>query len=163
MTEYNIEVDENNIQIGLRPREDFKNGRYMHRSVHLILFNSKNEILLQRRSSAKTYPFLFTYSVNGTVADETYEECIKREMEIGISVGTKRLFTYPFLDKVDKSWHCVFVGKSDEMITPNEREIDKIEWIDADKLKDDIIINSKRYTPPFIEGMKIYFEEFYRR
>lgn len=164
MAEQNIEVDENNNQIGLRPRDDFYTGKYIHRSSHLILFNSKNEILLQKRASDKKwYPNLFTYSVSATVANESYEECINREMqeEIGISIIVKRLFTYPFFDTYAKAWRCVFVGVTDDEVKPDAREIQKIKWIDADELKKDILENPGIYTPPFVEGMKKYFNEFY--
>ena len=163
MIEQNIEVDKNDNKIGLRPRDDFYTGKYIHRASHLILFNSKNEILLQYRvSTKKWYPDLFTYSVSGTVADESYEDCIKKEMqeEIGISVPVKKLFTYPFFDTFDKAWHCVFVGASDDNIIPDTREIQKIKWINVDELREDITKNPGIYTPPFIEGMKKYFNRF---
>ncbi len=162
--EQNIEVDKDNNQIGLRPRDDFYTGKYIHRAAHLILFNSKNEILLQHRvSTKKWYPNLLTYSVSGTVANESYEECIKKETqeEIGISTISTKLFTYPFFDTFDKAWHCVFIGKTDEKITPDKKEIQKIKWIDVNELKKDILKNSSIYTPPFVEGMKRYFNEFY--
>lgn len=128
--------------------------------MYLILFNSKNEILLQHRASTKkVYPDLFTFSVDATVGDESYEECIEREMqeELGISVSAKRLFKFPYFDNVDKAWHCVFTGKTNEKVTPEKREIQEIKWIDADELKEDIIENSDIYVTPFVEGMKKYF------
>lgn len=80
MIEQNIEVDEKDNVIGFRPRDDFYTGKYIHRASHLILFNSKNEILIQKRASTKKwYPNLYTFSVSGTVADESYEDCIKKE------------------------------------------------------------------------------------
>ncbi len=164
MIEQLIEVDENDNQIGLRPRTDFFNSKYIHRASHLILFNSKNEILLQYRvSTKKVWPNLFTFSVDCTVANESYEECIQREVqeEIGISINVKRLFTFSYFDDIDKAWHCVFVGKSDNKIQPDTREIESIKWINADELKTDIIENPDKYAPPFIEGMKKYFDECY--
>ena len=164
--EQNIEVDKNDNKIGLRPRDDFYTGKYIHRAVHLILFNFKNEIFLQLRvSTKKWYPNLFTYSVSGTVANESYEDCIKKEMqeEIGISIKAKKLFAYPFFDTFDKAWHCVFVGQTDDDVKPDAREIQQIKWMDADELKKDIVNNSKIYTPPFVEGMKKYFDEFYKK
>lgn len=162
--EQNIEVDENDNQIGLRPRDDIYTGKYIHRASHLILFNSKNEILLQLRAPTKKwYPDLLTYSVSGTVANESYEDCIQKEMqeEIGISINVKRLFTYPFFDTFDKAWHCVFVGKTNGTVIPDVKEMSEITWIAVDELKKDIAENPGRYTPPFIEWMKIYFTEFY--
>ena len=165
MAEQLIEVDKNDNQIGLRPRDDFFDSEYIHRASHLILFNSKNEILLQHRSpTKKVWPNLFTFSVDCTVANESYEDCIKREMqeEIGISINVKRLFTFPYFDNIDKAWHCVFVGKTDDKITPDSREIQEIKWIDADELKEDILKNPDIYVPPFIEGMNKYFDEILR-
>lgn len=166
MVEQIIEVDKNDNQIGIRPREEFYNSKHIHRASHLILFNSKDEILLQHRSrTKKVWPNLFTFSVDCTVANETYEDCIKREMmeEIGISIDVERLFTFPYSDKVDKAWHCVFVGKTEDKITPDSREIQKIKWVDAKELKEDILKNPDRYVPPFVEGMRIYFSKYYKR
>lgn len=160
----NIEVDKNDNVIGLRPIEDFYTGKYIHRSSHLILVNLKNQILLQKRApDKKWYPDLFTYSVSGSVENETYEECIKKEMseEIGISTIAKYLFKYPFFDKLDKSWHAVFLGNSDSKIKPDGIEMTEVVWIDANKLKNNIINNPGIYVPHFIIGMNKYFAEFY--
>ena len=162
--ELNIEVDENNNRIGLRPKSDFHTGKFIHRSAHLILLNSKNEILLQKRASDKKwYPNFFTYSVSATVADETYEECINREMqeEIGINIPVKKSFTYKYFDEVDKAFRAVFIGRTDEEIKPDPREIQQIRWINADELKKEILANPEIYTPPLIEGLKIFFSKYY--
>lgn len=164
MTELIIEVDENNNEIGLRPKSDFHTGKFIHRSAHLILFNLKNKILLQKRASDKKwYPNLFTYSVSATVANETYEKCIKREMqeEIGISIPVKRLFIFKFFDEVDKAFRAVFIGRTDDEIKPDKREIQKIIWFNADELNKDIIEDPDIYTPPLIKGMKIFFSKYY--
>lgn len=82
--------------------------------------------------------------------------------EIGISIDVERLFTFPYFDTIDKAWHCVFVGRTDDKITFDPREIQKIKWMDVDKLKEDILKNPSKYVPQFIEGMKKYFDEFYK-
>ena len=165
MAEHNIEVDKNDNVVGLRPRTDFYTGKYIHRSSHLILFNSKNEILIQKRAPTKKwYTNLYTCSVSGTVANESYEECINKEMkeEIGISIPVKFLFKSSFFDKQDKAFHAVFVGKTDQEIKPDKREMSEVKWIKADELKKDIKEHPEQYTPPFVAGMKKYFAEFYR-
>jgi len=164
MVEQNIEVDKNDNVIGLRPRDDFYTGKYIHRSSHLILFNSKNEILIQKRASTKKlYPNLYTYSTSGGVQNESYEDCIKREVkeEIGISIPMRYLFKYPSFDKIDKAFRAVFVGKSDNKIKPDNREMTEIKWISVNELKEDIKENSNKYTFPFVIGMGKYFAEFY--
>lgn len=164
MVEQNIEVDKNDNVISLRPKDDFYTGKYIHRSSHLILFNSKNEILIQKRAPTKKwYPNLYTYSTSGTVKNESYEDCIKREMkeEIGISIPIKYLFKYPCFDKLDKAFRAVFVGKSDDKINPDNREMTEIGWISVNELRKDIKENPNKYTFPFVIGMEKYFVEFY--
>lgn len=166
MVEQNIEVDENDNVIGVRPRDDFYIGKYIHRASALILFNSKNEILIQKRAPTKKWhPNRYTYSVSGTVAEnETYESCIKKEMkeEIGISIPVKFLFKAFHGGSRDKVFYAVYIGKSDDKIRFEENEITKIEWVPADKLRKDIEKNPEKYTPTLVEGMKKYFAEFYR-
>lgn len=41
------------------------------------------------------------------------------------------------------------------------REIQEIKWMDANESKKDVLKNPGIYTPPFVKGMKKYFEEFY--
>lgn len=62
MIELCIEVDKNNKVIELRPMTDFQTGKFIHRSAHLLLFNSKGEILIQKRSANKRwYPNLYLF------------------------------------------------------------------------------------------------------
>ena len=159
--ERNIEVDENNKIIGLRPRSEFQTGKFIHRSSHLLLENSEGKILLQKRSSNRVWsPNLYTYSVSAGVMNESYKKCIEREMkeEIGISISVKLLFVYKYFDDNDKSFHALFYGKSDEKITPDEEEIAEIKWFSKVDLKKDIIKNPKQYAPHVLYGLKKYLE-----
>jgi isopentenyl-diphosphate Delta-isomerase len=161
----NIQVDENDQVIGVRPIEDFFTGRYIHRSSHLILLNSENEILLQKRSPKREwYPGLYTYSASGAVAEETYEECVQKEMqeELGISIPVKYLFKYKYFDEHDKSFHAIFVGKSDSDIRPDEDEASEVKWFSVSELKRGMKSNPELFVPHLIIGMNKYFTEFYK-
>ncbi|MEK6918402.1 MAG: NUDIX domain-containing protein [Nanoarchaeota archaeon] len=161
--ELNIEVDENDKIIGLRPISEFQTGKFIHRSAHLLLENSKGEILIQKRSSNKKwYPNLYTYSVSGTVANESYEKCIKREMkeEIGVSTPAKLLFIYKYFDKQEKAFHALFYGKSDDKITLDKEEIAEIKWISKDNLNKDLLKNPDNYTPHVLYGLKKYLKNY---
>jgi len=157
-----IEVDKNNKKIGLRTISDFQTGKFIHRSAHLLLINSKNEILIHKRSSNKVwYPNLYTYSVSGTVKNESYKKCIMREIkeEIGILVPViKLLFVYKYFDKKEKAFHALFIGKSDDKIIPDKVEIQNVKWMTKEKLKKDITKNSKKYVPHVVFGLKKYFK-----
>ena len=159
--EQNLEVDEYDNPIGLRQRNDFYSGKYIHRGSHLILKNSKNQILLQKRSKNKTWdPDKFNYAAGGTISNETYEECIIRETEeeIGIKVNVKELFKIKYFSKNDKAFHKIFIAYSDEKITCEKDEIQFVKWFEEDFLKKDILENPDNYTPVFIIGMKKFFK-----
>lgn len=165
MVEQNIEVDENDNVIGARPRSEFYTGKYIHRSTYLILFNSKNEILIQRRASTKEwYPNLYTFVVARTVqVGESYEDSMAKGLKekIGIITPVKYVFKFPYFDKSDRSFRAIFVGKTDAEIKPNKEDIQEIKWINIDALRKDITEHPEKYAPPFIVCMKKYFAEFY--
>lgn len=161
--EMNVEVDENDNVIGLRPRKDFYSDKHIHRSSYLLLFNSKKEMLIQKRAPKKKWhPNLYTYAVCETVANETYEETMHREImeEIGISIPFKKLFKYKHFGDNDKAFKMVFIGKSDKTIKPLKREIESIKWISLKDLKKDLEEHPNKYAPPFVKGMKIFFEKY---
>lgn len=158
-----IEVDEQNNVIGLRSREDFYGGKHIHRSCQLMLFNSKNELAIMKRSPTKRwYPNLYTFSVSGTVDDETTAMCIEREIkeEVGLDIKPKELFTFYHSDSQNSAFETVYVATSDEKITPEEKEISIVEWVKLDLLKKDTENSPEKYTPPFLEGLKIYWQKY---
>jgi isopentenyldiphosphate isomerase len=162
------EVDSDDNLLGLREREEFYSGNYIHRASHLILLNSENEMLIQKRApSKKWYPNRYTYSVSGTVRDESYEACIEREMleEIGISVPFKKLFKIPCLLENGGAYHTVFLGRCSEetlsLIRPDPEEMVSVNWVRLDKLHRAIENEPENYTPSLKAGIKKIFKEGY--
>ncbi|RJQ16819.1 NUDIX domain-containing protein [Candidatus Woesearchaeota archaeon] len=159
--EKTMEVNERDVIIGLRPRKDFYSGKYIHRGAHLILKNSKNQILLQKRSPHKIWnPNMFNYAAGGTVSDESYKECIVRETEeeLGIKVKVKELFKIKYFSPHDKGFHKIFLAVSDDNLSYEKKEISSVKWVDEAFLKKDIVKNKADYTPVFIIGIKKFFK-----
>ena len=162
--EHNIEVDENDNVIGSKPKSYFHDAKGIHRSVVLILLNSKKQMLLQKRAMTKRwYPGLWTYSVAGTVVDGNCDDSIKKETseEIGISPNPRFLFKFLYYDDIDKAFFYLYLTQGDELVSPDKREIDEIRWIGLEDLKLDIEKNPDIYTPPFVYGMKLYFQKYH--
>ncbi len=114
-----IEVDKDDNRISLRPREDFHKYNIIHRSSVLLLFNQRNEILLQKRSeNKKWFPGMYDFSVAGTVNDESYEDCMKREIqeELGVDLNFEFIFKMAPEEKNDKAYHSVFIGKTNKTL-----------------------------------------------
>ncbi len=89
-------VDEKDRVVGRAARREVHQNSWFHRSVHIFVFNAKNELFLQKRSEAKDEnPGLWDSSVSGHVdSGEDYVTCAHREMreELGIAGDLKFLF-----------------------------------------------------------------------
>ena len=166
MTEMIIEVDKNDNFLCLRAREDFYSGNHIHRASQLILLDPENRMLLQKRSPAKFwFPNRSTYSVSGTVAGESYEVCMEREMleELGISVPFRRLFKIPCISGNKGAYHTVFTGRCTEetahLIRFDPEEAVSIEWIGLEELHRAVETEPGKYTPSLRAGIMKIFEE----
>jgi isopentenyl-diphosphate delta-isomerase type 1 len=162
--ELNIQVDKNDKVIGYRPKEEFHNSELIHRSSHLFLFNSKGELLVQKRSKKKKiYPGLLDISVSGSVLKgETYEQTMEREQkeELNISVPFKKLFKFSHFDKYDKAFKMAFTAKYNGEFKLKKDEVEKVFWMDLEELKKMIEKTPQKLCGPFLTGIKIYFQKF---
>ncbi len=165
-----IEVDKNDNFLGLRAREEFYSGNHIHRASQLILLNPENKMLIQKRTPQKKwYPNRYTYSVSGTVANESYETCIEREMleEIGISVPFKKLFKISCIFENGGAFHTVFSGRCSEetssLIRFDPEEAVNIEWIELEELHRAVQAEPEKYTPSLKAGILKIFREGYEK
>jgi isopentenyldiphosphate isomerase len=164
------EVDKNDNFLRLREREEFYSGKHIHRAAQLILINPENKMLIQKRSPQKRwYPDRYTYSVSGTVADESYEACMKREMleEIGISVPFRTLFKIPCIFESKGAFHTVFSARCSKKLANSVRfdpeEAVYVEWIELEELHRAVKTEPQKYTPSLRAGIMKLFQEGYGR
>lgn len=114
------------------PRSDIHgNPSLVHRVVHVLIFNSREELFLQKRSMNKDVaPGKWDTSVGGHVmSGETLDEAVKREMkeELGITeCKTDFLYSYthsnPYETELVYTYSCHYNGK----ISFNPIEIDDV-------------------------------------
>lgn len=168
LVEMITEVDANDNFLGLRARDEFYSEKHIHRASQLILVNHKNEMLIQKRAPGKRwYPNRYTYSVSGTVANESYEICMQREMveEIGISVQFVKLFKLACVFENAGAFHTVFSGKCSEemagLVRPDPEEAIYIEWVKLEDLYRAVQIEPEKYTPSLKAGIiKVFKGEY---
>jgi isopentenyldiphosphate isomerase len=109
------------------------NPSMTHRVVHILVFNTKGELLLQKRSMNKDVaPGKWDTSVGGHLnAGEDPLSAARREIkeELGISLGElKFLYTYIYTNSYEtelvSTYACLYEGK----ICFNSDEIDEVKF-----------------------------------
>ena len=80
--EYRDVVDDKDNVVGSVPKGEIYEKKLNHRIVHILVFNKKGEIFLQKRAGTIKYlPNHWCTSAGGhAMAGETYEEAAKREL-----------------------------------------------------------------------------------
>ena len=134
-----IVVDKSDKIIGYRTRYDcHHNKKLIHRAIGVVIFNDKGQILLQKRSKNKDLnPGMYTISASGHVGKgETYIQSAKRELEeeLGIQLSLKREKKYIAKSEQETEMDYLFSGKSNGPFCPNKEEVDKVVFVDVDKL-----------------------------
>jgi len=118
--------------IKILPRSEIHgNPSLIHRVVHVLVFNKKGELFLQKRSMNKDVaPGKWDTSVGGHVnPGETLDEAVRREMreELGITVcKPKFLYSYihsnPYETELVYTYSCTYDGE----IHFNKNEIEEV-------------------------------------
>lgn len=133
-------VDENNRVIGVKTRGEIHLQGLMHRSVHILVFNSAGDLFLQKRSMNKDNdPGLWDSSAAGHLdSGEGYRDCAIRELgeELGIagSVQLDQLFRLQ-ASPVTGMEHCIVYRCIHE--GPFELQVEEIDegaWIESGEM-----------------------------
>ena len=87
-------VDENDNVVGEETRDKCHKQGLWHRASTIFILNSKDEILIQKRSSKMSHPNRWCSSASGHVAvNESYRQAAERELkeELGIECDFKEV------------------------------------------------------------------------
>jgi isopentenyldiphosphate isomerase len=112
-------VNERGEVLRIAPRSEIHgNPSLMHRVVHVLVFNRKGELLLQKRSMDKDVaPGRWDTSVGGHVdPGESLEEAAKRELqeELGFTAEPQFLYSYTHSNDYETemvyTYYCVHEG-----------------------------------------------------
>ena len=137
-------VDKNGDVLKLAKRSEIHgNPSLIHRVVHVLVFDKKGRLLLQKRSLSKDVaPGKWDTSVGGHVTPgEDILEAAKREMkeELGISdCRLDYLYSYLFSNHIESelvsTFSCIYNGN----FFFNKDEIDEIAFWDMKKIKENL-------------------------
>ncbi len=160
MAEAVIQVSENDQVIGPISKLDSHSGAgEYHRAFSVLLFNSNNELLLQRRSMDKvTFPGVWANSCcshplhSEEELDETNAMGVKRaavrklEQELGISPDSISIDDFVFMTKmryssrmnqewIERELDHILVIQADVDVNPNTNEVSEVMWVNRDQLE----------------------------
>jgi 16S rRNA (adenine1518-N6/adenine1519-N6)-dimethyltransferase len=103
-------------------------NRWLHRSVHVFVFNSRGELLLQKRSASKDEdPLKYTTSASGHLhAGEDYDAAAVRELdeELGIQAEVHRLKKFGATPETSYEHTVIYRADTDQAPTFLAEEIE---------------------------------------
>lgn len=134
-------VDENDRVIRQATRKEVHTRKWLHRAVHVLVFNAAGRVFLQKRSMAKdSSPGCWDSSCSGHLdAGETYLHAAVRELqeEIGVVTTPERLVHRLRLGaEADTGWEFVsiYTLRYDGPIAINPAEVERGEWFEPTAL-----------------------------
>jgi isopentenyldiphosphate isomerase len=158
-------VDTNDRVIEVRPRGEVHRLGLMHRSVHILVFNSAGDFFIQKRSMSKdSNPGLWDSSAAGHVdSGEDYLGCATRELgeELGIyqASSLEPLFRLSATQTTGMEhctvYHCLYDGP----MTLQEEEIEEGAWISQHEM--DRRVSAQ--DPTLTSILKLIWNQFRRR
>jgi isopentenyldiphosphate isomerase len=130
-------VNERDEVIGAKPRSHVHAKGLLHRAVHVLVFNSRGEVFLQKRSMLKdTAKGKWDSSTSGHLdSSEHYDACAVRELreEIGLSdVRPERLFKIDACRETGWEFCWVYRCDGEGPFTLHPDEIETGAWCAAD-------------------------------
>lgn len=153
-------VDEHDRVIGQAPRSVVHAQKLLHRAVHVFVFNSRTELLLQKRSARKDeYPLCYTSSASGHLsAGETYETAAPRELEeeLGISGELEWLAKFPAGPQTSQEHTVLYRTVTDASPTIDVHEIDAATYHSLDEIAHMIAHTPEAFSPCFVTLFEWY-------
>jgi len=170
-----ILVDTEDNMIGLMPKLEAHEKGLLHRAFSIIVFNSKGEMLLQRRAAQKYHtPGLWTNTCcSHQVEGEEIQKGLNRRLieEMGLDIKTfHKAFQFIYKAELENGLteyelDHVYFAKSDVLPNPNPEEVSEWKYISPSALKQDLKNYPHHYTPWFKQLLepilqKVYSEQF---
>jgi isopentenyl-diphosphate delta-isomerase len=150
-----ILVDEHDNEIGTMEKMEAHRKGLLHRAFSILVFNSKGEILIQKRSAKKYHSGgLWTNTCcSHPLPDETMADATRRKLiqEMGIDVETRFAykFTYRIVLEGELTEHevdHVFIGYFDGEPVINKEEVEAWRYVTIEELRSNMASKPEEYT-----------------
>ena len=155
-------VNERDEVIDAKPRSEVHARGLLHRAVHVLVFNSRGEIFLQKRSMKKDrQPGVWDSSCSGHVdSGETYDETAVRELheELGLKVNAppQKLFKIDACAETDAEFVWVYRCESEGPFVLHSDEIETGGWFAPEKVTSWIAEKPEEFASAFVLIWKMF-------
>lgn len=149
-------VDRSDNEVGVEEKLQAHVLGRLHRAVSVFVFNSADELLLQRRAATKYHcGGLWSNTCCGhPEPGETTVSAATRRLreEMGLTCALRHAGSFVYRvpvggGLVEHELDHVFHGRSDSVPALNADEVDELRWVRLDVLDRDLRENSACYTP----------------
>jgi isopentenyl-diphosphate Delta-isomerase len=148
--------DECDQVIGQNTRTEVHRLGLMHRAVHVLVFNARGEVFLQKRSMTKdTFPGAWDSSASGHVdSGEDYDACAVRELreELGLSMELppERLFKIEACAETGQEHVWVYRCRCEGPFCLHPEEIERGEWFSPEQVNEALKTRPSEFASAFV-------------
>jgi isopentenyl-diphosphate delta-isomerase type 1 len=158
-------VDERDEVIDRKARSEVHMRGLLHRAVHVLVFNARGEIFLQKRSMKKDrHPGVWDSSCSGHVdSGENYDETAVRELgeELGLKVSAplKKLFKVDACEETDAEFVWIYRCESEGPFLLHPDEIETGGWFAPEKVSGWIASRPQDFASAFVLVWKLFLAQ----
>jgi isopentenyl-diphosphate Delta-isomerase len=150
-----ILVDEHDNVVGTMEKLEAHRRGVLHRAFSILLFNTKGQVLLQKRSKNKYHSGgLWTNTCcSHPLPGETLEHATRRKLkqEMGIDLPTEFAYKFMYRAQLDHGlteyeYDHVYIGQFNDTPRVNADEVEDWKYADLAFLRQDVQQHPERYT-----------------
>lgn len=155
-------VNERDEVIGHAPRKEVHARGLWHRAIHVLVFNSRGEVFLQKRSLKKDIAAgKWDSSSSGHLdTGEDYDACAVRELreELGLKLAQppQRLFKIEACQETGWEFCWIYRGASDGPFTLHPEEIETGDWFTPETVSKWVAEKPGDFASAFMLIWKLY-------
>jgi isopentenyl-diphosphate delta-isomerase type 1 len=147
-------VDEMDRTVGRAPRREVHARGLRHRAIHVLIFDRRGWVFLQKRSALKDMsPLKWDSSCSGHVdAGEDYDEACRRELgeELGLyGVAPRRLHRIAACPETGNEFVWVYHLEHEGPFVLHPEEIEEGRWCEPARLNREITDDPAKFAPAF--------------
>jgi isopentenyl-diphosphate delta-isomerase len=150
-----ILVDAEDNETGTCEKIEVHRKGYLHRAFSIFIFNSKGQVLIQKRAKTKYHSAglwsntCCSHPAPGEATVSAAHRRLKEEMGMDCDLNEAFCLMYKIIvsdDLIEHEYNHVLFGISDGEPCPNIEEVEDWRWQNLAKLKEDTKLNPSKYS-----------------